>query len=509
MRRGKYRVCVAMTLCLSGLVFAGCQKTPEKKAVVTKVDNLAEYAKADPLGEGEKQSIELPETWTVDVTRKGQEKSDGAVEIRADISLSPIERGNLPIIEVANRPFGEEELQRLVSYFSGGRTLYKKGVSASAYERLLARLDEIKDGYPAGDYDRIRQGLERVIAKAREEEKPEEEAPVRFEEKDPSAYNLYAVFTGTEFTPSEETYAYFSCDIDGEERESIRAIPYDDKKGKTSSFYYEKGYSITLDELQHEKEYLEQGVSLQEQACMAVAQDRIAQLSQTQDQEADRQAAEGILAITGREDFILGSEEPVYYFTEDPGWSFLELNGVDWEQAKTGRSYTFYRSVGGFAARTEKDNRAEMAEESYTPPFGVEKVTVDVCEGEVCGFAWVNMAEDVQVLAENTKLLDFQTIADTVVQKFQYYVANLGAAHDLTDTTYRYEIEDVALGYTYVPAYGQPEHAWLIPAWFFQVTDGFTIPGREVTHLPGYTTVNALDGSIIHVDAQTLNDQVR
>ena len=44
-----------------GLLLAGCQKTPDQSAVVSKAGGLSEDVIADPLKDGETQTLNLPE----------------------------------------------------------------------------------------------------------------------------------------------------------------------------------------------------------------------------------------------------------------------------------------------------------------------------------------------------------------------------------------------------------------------------------------------------------------
>ena len=81
-----------------GLLLTGCQKTPDQSAVVSKAGGLSEDVIADPLKDGETQTLNLPEHWDTTVTWS----NDRGV-FRADQKLESVTTGNLPVIEVSQK----------------------------------------------------------------------------------------------------------------------------------------------------------------------------------------------------------------------------------------------------------------------------------------------------------------------------------------------------------------------------------------------------------------------
>lgn len=506
-----YLLSILILFCL--LFLTACHKTPEKRAVVKKIDNLAEFAKADLLKSGQTIEVTLPQEWKVNVEKKGQQPSDGTVTIHADLNLSDthISVGNLPIIEVENKEFSQEELQHLVKYFSKGRQIIEKTTSLADYEYMLSRLEEKKDTYTTGRYQEIRAGLERCIVKLSEERTSSSSSPssipieFRTSFSDPS---MFAVFLGAEPADSDSA-SRFSCSFEGATNETIRAVAFDSQKGKTSNFSYRKGEFLSLRQLEQEKEYGNRGAAEQNPQLNKLLDEKINQLNQATFSQENEQAANQLLNDLGLDGYIITDTFPEYTFDQISGMAFLDANGTYWENAKIGQGFVFSRSMNGLPSRTEFDDKTEMGEKQYTPPFGVETLEIEVCNGEIRSFTWNNMSQSVKTVAENTKLMDFQTVSDTVVKKLTYYIATLGAAHDLTDTEYHFEIQGIELGYTYIPAYNKPEHTWLVPAWFIKIQDTIVTQGNSVTRLPQYTTVNALDGSIIVPDTAVLITQTQ
>jgi hypothetical protein len=98
-----------------GLLLTGCQKTPDQSAVVSKAGGLSEDVIAEPLKDGETQTLDLPEHWDTTVTWS----NDRGV-FHADQKLESVTTGNLPVIEVSQKKLELEQLNGLISYFAGG-----------------------------------------------------------------------------------------------------------------------------------------------------------------------------------------------------------------------------------------------------------------------------------------------------------------------------------------------------------------------------------------------------
>lgn len=135
---------------------------------------------------------------------------------------------------------------------------------------------------------------------------------------------------------------------------------------------------------------------------------------------------------------------------------------------------------------------AVYTEDMYSPPFPVETITITVTESGVKSFLWEGMAEEVGVVADNTELLSFDRIQEQLVNQLFYRYT--GYHQPENDTTkYLFEVKDAAIGYTYITAYENPENAWLVPAWFFTVTEGKDgMNWQTLTFL-----IEALEGRVI------------
>ena len=142
-----------------GLLLAGCQKTPDQSAVVSKAGGLSEDVIAEPLKDGETQTLDLPEHWDTTVTWS----NDRGV-FHADQKLESVTTGNLPVIEVSQKKLELEQLKGLISYFEGGETLYQtQELTREYYQNLLDKIKN-REGFYADDsveYDLT--GLEKLV----------------------------------------------------------------------------------------------------------------------------------------------------------------------------------------------------------------------------------------------------------------------------------------------------------------------------------------------------------
>lgn len=93
-------------LLLSVFLMTGCRKTPEESAVVSKAEGLSEDVIAGPLESGEIRDTDIPEHWQME-----ELKGEDRVTISADLEFGKMKIGNLPVIEVRNHVFGQEELK--------------------------------------------------------------------------------------------------------------------------------------------------------------------------------------------------------------------------------------------------------------------------------------------------------------------------------------------------------------------------------------------------------------
>ena len=86
MRKKRWRMWTVFLVCVCLITLAGCQETPEESAVASKAGGLSEDVLAEPLSEGETQTLELPDRW--EETKKW---SNDRWIFQADVDLGSIE----------------------------------------------------------------------------------------------------------------------------------------------------------------------------------------------------------------------------------------------------------------------------------------------------------------------------------------------------------------------------------------------------------------------------------
>jgi len=139
-----------------GLLLTGCQKTPDQSAVVSKAGGLSDDVIAEPLKDGETQTLDLPEHWDTTVTWS----NDRGV-FHADQKLESVTTGNLPVIEVSQKKLELEQLNGLISYFAGGEILYQtQELTREYYQNLLDRIKNREGFYADNSVEFIVEGDE-------------------------------------------------------------------------------------------------------------------------------------------------------------------------------------------------------------------------------------------------------------------------------------------------------------------------------------------------------------
>ena len=142
-----------------GLLLTGCQKTPDQSAVVSKAGGLSEDVIAEPLKDGETQTLNLPEHWDTTVTWS----NDRGV-FHADQKLESVTTGNLPVIEVSQKKLELEQLNGLISYFAGGEILYQtQELTREYYQNLLDRIKNREGFYADNSVEYDLTGLEKLV----------------------------------------------------------------------------------------------------------------------------------------------------------------------------------------------------------------------------------------------------------------------------------------------------------------------------------------------------------
>lgn len=85
----------------------------------------------------------------------------------------------------------------------------------------------------------------------------------------------------------------------------------------------------------------------------------------------------------------------------------------------------------------------------------VEQIYIVVTEDGIRSFKWKGMSQEEKVVTENVKLLAFDEIESRLIDQVKYLYPSSQPAEN--KTIFGYDVATVELGYTYIPAYKNPQ----------------------------------------------------
>lgn len=484
------------------LLFSGCQATPDQSSVASKADGLDQEVVAEPMKDGGTIRVSIPDHW-----KESEKRNKDRVTLSADLPLDEITVGNLPVIEMKNRALTDDELERMVRYFAGEEMLYQPHIDTKqGYQEVMKRIREKTGAFAEPNlvsyYQSQLKNLEKAAALAPEENVhiPLEKAVFQKETEDPARY----ASAGVEEPERNQYEIYFHAEVGEDRGARIDARNYSFEAGTTSIFSWTDGDLClneseleSLAERKYERQWMDIFGAYQEAA-------RRTDFEEERGQEQAEKVLED-LEIGGLE---LSFVEKALWFPKDTfypqGVADVFLDDQIWQadpkQAEPGYRYVFTRGQGGlFTDQMKGSTIADEVGGSYAPPFPVEKVSVVATASGVKAFEWDGICEEVGTAAENTRLLPFEEIQKNIFDYMYYLYLELGQPEN-SKSVFEYTVSDIRLGYTYVPAYGNPEHAWLVPAWFVRAevhADMTEELGKAYDWEHRDLMVNALDGGLI------------
>ncbi len=499
----KRKLCLIAVLCL---MLIGCQKTPEESAIVSKANGLREDVIMEPLEDAEKVTLDVPSRWKME-----EKRSNDRVTISAELELGIMEVENLPVIEKSNYKLSQQELEALVSYFSKDEKLYVPNVNTKeVYQYVIDRIENQEGSYSntfmASSYSELKSAVEKAKELAPETDTESEITEVKFQKilEDSAKIASEDWSGGKKQDKNSEAEDYFSADVGPERDAHIEAERYNFKLGNSSRFTWRNGAeSLSFRNIQYSLDsgnyfsalgYAEKLATLYDQYKACLGQSNMIS------EEDGKTQAERLLEDLDISNMEVSSIEQVLWFPNSMAYKAKEIGfgedylwQVDLTQAVAGYQYTFSTYVNGIPAKQAYGTVAEQTTESYKPPFPVETIHIVVTKDGVQSFQWEGMTEDVKIIADNTKLLPFETIQNQLTDQIFYWYSQMGQPEN-DSTQFVYKVTDAELVYTYIPAYEEPKDAWLVPAWVFSVSE--TNNGLE-TPWTNRFVINALDGGAI------------
>lgn len=506
----KKKQILAVFLLLAGILTAGgCAETPEESAVVSKAEGLSETSAAEPLKEGETKEIEVPKLW------KAQEKrGNERVTIEAELSMETPKVGNLPVLEFQNHELTQEDLEKLVSCFAEGEKLYLPQIAdREDYQEVMDRIEQKEGVYAnlnlAAVYAQRKEWMEEAAALAPEGEKADQEVQPAFgiKQENPAKY----ASANIEAPEKNRLEIFFDADVGADRHGHISVENYSADAGNSSSFQWQEGdFLLNEEDMGILLEKAQQDLSVSgtfAQKWMEILETYETALNMEDfSAEEGRKQAEALLKELKIENMELNDTEKALWF---PAGTFSD-NEADstesrlWQgnpgDGQCAYTYIFSRNIGGlFVDQLESVAFNEAFQAAYAPPFPVEEIRVTVTADRVVSFVWQGICREVSVVEENTQLLAFEDVGEKLFDYIYYdYTAQGQPAESKAE--FVYTVTSADLGYTYIPAYKNPSHAWLVPTWFFRVRPYFkpNMPGIEDSVRPTVEfMVNALDAGQI------------
>lgn len=492
------------------LLLTGCQETPKESAVVSKADGLSESVIAESLSNGAIRETDIPMHWKAEELR-----NKDRFLFSVDLELEEKELGNLPVIEMQNHVLTEEELKTLTEYFTKGENLYvRQPYTKDEYENVISRIEN-REGIYAASYHwleqlKIKQSAEAGMAIAPEApagpEKAEVEFTTRFVDEGFEKTFLSKIASEDfDLYENREEKVWFEADVGEGRTARIQAETYDPEVRNSSSFSWITGAEIaSYTEYDSTRMFFE---SQQENPFTSQMLERMdlfeARYADSAfDKAAGEIRAKQILTDLGIEDMSLALDEQVLWFPQESYSEGIDRIGNSYDlwwaadpaDTECGYRYTFSRDIGGLNVIDGNTAVIEKTEEMYSPPFPAETITVTVTESGVKSFLWKGMSEEVITIAENTELLPFEKIQKRLTEQIFYWYSGCTAGQPEDDPTqFQYKVTEAVMGYTYITAYNNPDHAWLVPAWSFMAIEGSD--GEEWQYLP--YMIEALEGRVI------------
>ena len=309
---------------------------------------------------------------------------------------------------------------------------------------------------------------------------------------------------------------HFQATVGADAKGTINAETYDPEAGNYSIFSWSEGNGIELATIENylaiENRTDEYGVP-----AGSVKESFMEKLQTLKDQmkettlleETAEDEAEKILKDLNLENMqLLSSDKILWYAQSDyPEATILEPQEALWNAdpnlGKTGYRLTYVPSVSGL--KINQDKTGGYSDDSgfaYAPSMPVEQIYIVVTEDGIRSFKWKGMSQEEKIVTEIVKLLAFDEIENRLIDQVKYLYPSSQPAE--SKTIFGYDVATVELGYTYIPAYKNPQNAWLVPAWFFTISESqdataeLGTAGRKIEgYQTDYIVLNATDGGRI------------
>ena len=520
----KWSIILGLALC-AAFLFAGCQPTPEEKAVINKRQDIPDGA---VLQEGGAAADDTDFTAPVAYKKTGHWQEDVQKDeyftVNADADIMMPEVSAYPVEKLGRLDMTQEKADELIAYFvPAGTKFYQLPLRTTKAEyeaqildakKNLAQVEAGGDGEDAESMRSYIAELEQKWADAPEQEE-KKEADTKF-----TYYRDYE--TGEPRTEDGENTINIGADGDGGVMKSIYVSRSDGKDANVYFSYDECFYEVESTTLMQEEdnrkereraEGYDEPYKSESLAELAEQDQRVQELKDRYAQNdldlaAMQEKAIGILKELGIKDMQVTKCEKALYSPETQNRSSMTYQYTTPDQP--GCYIEFKRECGGIPCETQGGGHwgpGMSMDGMYSAPYYPERGSIMLDEhGNIRSFMWSDCAQIVETVAQDSKILSFDEIKDRAVDHLYWNNTDHyddGSADKPPRPKLRFEVEEVRLIMTYINVKDEPDRVMAVPAWYIGAQGYAAYPGDDGT--PAGETeynkdeiiINALDGSPI------------
>lgn len=520
--RMKRLVCILLAA-MTALSFAACQKTPDEVVVVKKdTERLVEQVRENS-GENNHESTAgnalAEKLGTPDRFLAKNVYSDNFI-MTADAKIVLPDAEVLPTVRVIPADFSQETVDKLYNYLVEDTVMYEmqsRRTKTDIETELVGWKQTLND--PNTTSEQKKQAEEKITeltgqyATAPETIEYKKGSPTirELESRDFFSGELQYTYMGVNLTEEpghmDTSGKYFEVHQNntGDEiikTENVGGFSVVDTASRGARFYYTNTALLESALGRKDGRSFEVGKITQEEWENAGYE-----FTGICPDEA-RAAVNDLLSAIGINNMTVSSVEMCIHTSYDAGYS---LSGNSYEAYKaaeqeflsgkhndkiTGATYRVYcvRQVNG--VNVTSDTFSSYLDDSYGKQWYYETFTADICKDGIYCVSWVSPHEITETIAEDTKLLSFKDVEETINQMFR-------ASHDPgpdSSALFEYDVEQVVLSLRRIADPGGVESGLLVPVWDIYGKSWVTYPGEP--KMPGNNdisllTINAIDGTII------------
>ncbi|WP_066685888.1 DUF6034 family protein [Christensenella intestinihominis] len=506
----KYLSIVCACILSAAFLLAGCQPTPEKRAVVQKNDGSFEKA----VGETADTPYETP-------ARYENELSGAAgVSIRFAADVEPSGLAAYPVYSVRPAPFTQEQVDSVLDVLLGGETLYENNTEQRSRDEIQRDIDYYTEELAAcGDNPEFadaaatyKQWLKDFMVEY--ENAPEQvdlkeaERTLKFNENDLSLQAHY----GEEQPTENEGETRIALTEEGKRRAEA-----DGNTCVTGVFWKELGGKTTKMQFVATNHMGELGNGMDSSLYCEPYESGIPQVPTSLTQEEAEKIARDALAQMEIDAVPVSTQREAV---------------IDWEDNEDGTAdpidrgaacyaVTFRHNVPGTVQRSIFPANMHGEEEDFAAHVPNETIVVRVNGDGIVGFSWDNPMEVAEVENENTPLLPFEEVVQRMEEQVRNVTANLSMGDPESDGQ-RVQVDRLTLSYLMTRKPDSTDEYYFIPVWdavgniFYHYADDY--PDNTSNHYVvdenreraeynmdelwgqqpvSLVTLNAIDGSVV------------